>query len=77
MTQEEFDFLTPIKNFMFVSTHVSKEDKKKIYEIYNRITGENKRPNGCGKCFGNVTRQLKHYYERFEPIKNKPNGHGI
>lgn len=77
MNKEEYDFLQTIKNFMYVSTFVSKEDRKQIYVIYNRLTGEKKQPNGCAKCFANVTRQVKHYFERYTPIQNKPTGHGI
>lgn len=78
MTKEEYEFLEPIKTFMTISTYVDKETKKQIYSIYNRITGENKKPNGCGKCFANVTRTIKHYFDRYTPIKNNEDkGHGI
>ena len=53
---------------MYVSTKISKEDKQEIYNIYNRLTGEKKKPNGCGRCMRTVTNLIKHYFERYIAI---------
>jgi hypothetical protein len=34
-------------------------EQKKIYDLYNEITGENKQPNGCGACLNNTITRLK------------------
>jgi hypothetical protein len=31
----------------------------KIYNLYNKITGENKQPNGCSVCLNNTISRLK------------------
>ena len=30
-----------------------------IYNLYNKITGENKQPNGCSACLNNTISRLK------------------
>ena len=68
MLQEEYEFLKEHEIVLRVSHSVTKEVKQRFYQIYNRITGENRRPNGCGRCFVNVTKLLKHYYENYQKI---------
>lgn len=68
MTPEEFEFANKYEPVMRVSHSVDKETKKRFYEIYNRLTGEDKRPNGCGRCFTNVVRLIKHYYDNYQKI---------
>ncbi len=68
MLPEEFEYLKEYEIVLRVSHTVSKETKQQFYKIYNRITGEDRRPNGCGKCFRNVTKLLKHYYENYQKI---------
>jgi hypothetical protein len=31
----------------------------KIYNLYNKITGENKQPNGCSACLNSTISRLK------------------
>jgi len=55
MNPKDYNWLLERKNFMYVSTKISKEDKQEIYNIYNRLTGDKKKPNGCGRCMRTVT----------------------
>lgn len=68
MNEQDYNWLLERKNFMYVSTKISKEDKQEIYNIYNRLTGEKKKPNGCGRCMRTVTNLIKHYFERYIAI---------
>ena len=42
----------------------SDEQRNKIYELYNKITDENKKPNGCGRCYSNVKKRVWKEFER-------------
>ena len=64
MITEDWNYLDKHKNMMYVSQHITKEQKQMLYDIYNRITGESKKPNGCGKCLRTTLNILKHHYER-------------
>jgi hypothetical protein len=64
MTQEDRQWLDEHKNFLYVSTHMTKEEKQHLYDIYNRLTGENKKPNGCGRCVRTTLNIIKHHYEK-------------
>ena len=68
MTAEEFEFIDKHEIVLRVSHSVTKETKQRFYEIYNRLTGESKRPNGCGRCFMQVNKLLRHYYINYQKI---------
>ncbi len=63
MTAEDRKWLDEHRNFMYVSQHITKEEKQELYNIYNRLTGEKKKPNGCGKCLRTTLNILKMHYE--------------
>ena len=62
ITQEDFDWLAPQERILFTSTRLKPEQVQMIYDIHNRITTENKRPNNCGSCLRNTIRIVKHNY---------------
>ena len=64
MTEEDYKWLDEHRLFLYVSQHITKEEKAELYNIYNRITGENKKPNGCGKCIRTTLNILKMHYEK-------------
>ena len=43
-----------------------------IYMIYNLITGEKKKDQGCGACRASVVNRVRKYYNE-EYLKNKTN----
>jgi len=65
MTHEQYKWLDEHKLMMYVSQSISKEDRGLLYGIYNSITGEKKKPNGCGKCLRTTLNILKFHYEKY------------
>lgn len=66
MRLEDYVWLKDNHKFMYASQYLSKEDRQKIYQIYNAITGENKKPNGCGKCMNNTIKRIRFEYEKYQ-----------
>jgi len=64
MTDQDYKWLDEHRLFLYVSHHITREEKQELYNIYNRITGENKKPNGCGKCLKTTLNILKMHYEK-------------
>jgi hypothetical protein len=71
MKEEHYNWLNEPnhKLFMYSSQFINKEDKRYLYEIYNDLTGENKRPNSCGRCVTNTLKMIKHHYELYTKIQ--------
>ena len=64
MIESDYKWLDEHRLFLYVSQHITREEKQELYNIYNRITGENKKPNGCGKCLKTTLNILKMHYEK-------------
>jgi hypothetical protein len=64
MTAEDRTWLDEHRNFLYVSHYITKEQKQMLYDIYNRLTGEKKEPNNCGRCLRNTLNIIKLHYER-------------
>ena len=62
MTNEDYQWLQARENIMYYSVRLDTLTKQTIYDIYNRLTGEDKKPNGCGSCLRNTIRTVKHNY---------------
>ncbi len=41
-------------------------EKLMIYEIYNAITGEKKKANGCGRCLSTTVKRVMFEYEKYQ-----------
>jgi len=41
----------------------SPADLKEAYELHNKLTGQNKRDQGCGSCRRAVIQTLQHQYQ--------------
>lgn len=65
ITPEDKAWLDDHKTYMYQSVRMSSENARMIYDIYNRLTGESKKPNGCGSCMRNTVRLIKFYYEKY------------
>tara|TARA_R110000772_G_scaffold45746_1_gene104608 strand:- start:400 stop:615 length:216 start_codon:yes stop_codon:yes gene_type:complete len=70
MTEADYKWLDEHKLFMYASQHITKEERQELYNIYNRITGEKKKPNGCGRCLRTTLNHLKQYYEKHDITKS-------
>lgn len=65
MTPEDKQWLDDHKSYLYISTRMTSEETQMLYDIYNRLTGLNKKPNGCGSCMRNTVRLITHYYEKY------------
>lgn len=61
MTQEDRAWLDA-HPYILGNVTTSREDLAMLYQIYNRLTGENKQPNGCGRCIMNTKKIIKYHY---------------
>ena len=53
------DQLVDHKILIDTKQRFTSSEQKKIYEMYNWITGENKQPNGCSSCLNNTITRLR------------------
>lgn len=64
MTDNQLQWIEDNLIIFTSNVSTSKENALYVYEIYNAITGENKKPNGCGRCWTTVKKRvLKHYLD--------------
>jgi hypothetical protein len=64
MTKEQIKFIED--NMLMFTTSVSftPDQGKQLYEIYNSITGENKKPTSCGRCISGVLKTILNKYKQ-------------
>ena len=48
----------------------SPQDLKEAYDLYNRLTGQNKRDQGCGSCRRAVIQALQQKYQEAIRLQN-------
>ena len=65
-TNDELTYLESI----IQQKRYSPADREKMYSVYNRIFGTNKRPTSCGKCLANTHRELMNIYNKFKTNNN-------
>jgi hypothetical protein len=53
------DQLVDIKILIDTKQRFTPQELKKIYDMYNFITGEKKQPNGCSACLNSTITRLK------------------
>ena len=64
MTEEQLTWIEANMVIFTSNVSTSKENVETVYDIYNTITGENKRPNGCGRCYVTTKKRvLKEYLD--------------
>lgn len=69
MNKLEYEFLR--RNWVLLgNVKTSKDVVAYLFEIYNKITGENKPVTGCGRCVLNVKKRLKIEVEKYESLHN-------
>ena len=64
MRFEDLQWVAEHDRLFLANVRPSDEQRNMVYEIYNRITGENKKPNGCGRCWANVKKRVWATFER-------------
>lgn len=63
MTQEDKAWLDARPNVLG-NTGQSREELVQLFDIYNRLTGENMKFTTCGRCVLNVKNRIKMYYDK-------------
>lgn len=64
MTDEQLLWIEANRVIFTANVSTSKENVQMVYDIYNTITGENKKPNGCGRCYVTTKKRvLKEYLD--------------
>ena len=70
MTNEDYNWLKD--NYTLLgNVRMTQEQAKELYDVYNRITGDNKPVSSCGRCVLNIKKRLKIEYEIIHNLQNK------
>ncbi len=69
MNNEEFKWLSANQHLLG-NVRSDAENRQRLFDIYNRITGENKPITSCGRCLASVKQRLKVEYEIIQRIRN-------
>lgn len=64
MTKSDRQWLDQHRPLIYVSSRMTSAESLMMYHIYNRLTGENKKPNGCGSCMRNTIKMIRYHYEK-------------
>ena len=68
MNEEYLYFIQENEHIFRGNISVSREVAEYVYEIYNAITGEKKKPNGCGRCWMSVKNRIWAEYNRLNNL---------
>ena len=63
MTELHRQYVEHNKLLFTTSRRYKPEELKMIFEIYNVITGQNKKPTACGRCVTTAKQIILHHYE--------------
>ncbi len=63
MTHEEYTWLDQ-NQLVMTNIRMTPEQQRMVFQIYNSVTGENKKTTSCGRCVMNVKKRLKFEYEK-------------
>ena len=63
MTQQDRQWLDE-NQIIFNNVRLTPEQGAMLYAIYNRLTGESKRPTSCGRCVASTKKTVKHHYDK-------------
>ena len=56
-----------VRDHMFLFTtsrRLTNEEARRVYDIYNAITGQDKKPNGCSRCVSNTLKLILNTYNQ-------------
>lgn len=70
MNDEDYKWLSA--NFKLLgNVRMTNGEAKQLFDIYNRVTNENKPMTTCGRCVYNVKQRLKIEYDIIQSLRNK------
>ncbi len=70
MNNEDYKWLTD-NHSLLGNVRMTQDQAKELYDIYNRITRENKPVSSCGRCVLNIKKRLQIEYEIIHNLRNK------
>lgn len=70
MNNEDYKWLTD-NHSLLGNVRMTQDQAKELYDIYNRITRENKPVSSCGRCVLNIKKRLKIEYEIIHNLRNE------
>lgn len=62
LTDTEFEWLETNIKLLTNGISVSEDFRTEVFRLYNKITGGNKKPTSCGRCWRNTKRTVAEYY---------------
>ena len=62
LTDTEFEWLETNIKLLTNGISVSEVFRTEVFRLYNKITGGNKKPTSCGRCWRNTKRTVAEYY---------------
>ena len=63
MNKQDYDWLTANKKLLG-NVGMTRVELVMLFDIYNRITAENKPITSCGRCVLNIKKRLQFEYEK-------------
>ncbi len=70
MTNEDYNWLK-FNYSLLGNVRMTQDQAKMMYDIYNRVTGDNQPVSSCGRCVINIQNRLKIEYEIIHNQRNK------
>ena len=64
MTQQDIEWVTNNMLLLTTSRRYAEGELQMIFDIYNRITGENKKTTSCGRCVETTKKRVKLEYDK-------------
>lgn len=64
LTMEQLEWLVENEVIFTHQVQTSPTTREMVYQIYNHLTGETKQPNGCGRCWRNVKKEVYQQYQK-------------
>ena len=61
LNERQIEYLE-LNESIFGNNSATEDTRFEIYSMYNQITGENKKPNSCGRCWRNVKKRVYQQY---------------
>jgi hypothetical protein len=62
MNDEQLMWIAENRTIFIQNTKAEQLKRDYTYHLYNMITGNNKKPNGCGSCWRNVKQRVYQEY---------------
>lgn len=67
LTEAHYNFLIKNKHYLGNVT-ITQEVRDYFFHIFNTVSGENRKPTGCGRCVLNVKNRLKIEITKYEEL---------